>query len=116
MDGLSYTGSWLELQATPILYHRFSVEGDIANYTFKLGDTELTPIWMGDNTYAIAVSEIYIQDLAFNYAVSVSDGESSCTLTYNALNYMKLAYADATLKDLIASLFLYYTEANAYIN
>ena len=88
VDGLTYTGSWVELRSTLVLYHSFTVSGDIADYTFKLGDKVLEPIWLGGNNYAVAVTEVYAQNMATEYAVTVN---GTYTLTYNALNYLKLA-------------------------
>ncbi len=113
VEGLTYTGSWVELRSTLVLYHSFTVSGDIADYTFSFGDKTLEPIWLGENSYAIAVTEVYAQDMATEYAVTVN---GTYTLTYNALNYLKLAYSDASLKNLVSSLYLYYAEAYDYFN
>ena len=116
IDGLNYTGSWLELRSTLVLYHSFEVTGNIADYTFKCGDVELTPIWMGGNSYAVAVTEVYAQNIATEDTLTVTDGDATYTLTYNAMNYIKLAYNDATLNDLVSALYLYYAEAYDYFN
>ena len=68
---------------------------------------------MGGNSYAVAVTEVYAQNMATEYSVTVND---AYTLTYNAMNYIKLAYNDASLNDLVSALYLYYAEAYDYFN
>lgn len=116
VTGLEYSGSWLELRSTPVLYHQFSVTGDISEYTFKLGDTVLSPVQISGSLYAVPVKAVYAQNMDVAYAVTVTKGAEEYTLKYNAMNYLKLAYVDPALNSLASSLYLFHKEASAYFN
>ena len=116
VTGLAYSGSWLELRSAPVLYHQFKVTGDVSEYTFKCGDTLIEPVQISGNVYAIAVKAVFAQNMDVVYTLTVTKGAEEYTLKYNAMNYLKLAYGEASLNPLVSGLYLFHKEASAYFN
>lgn len=91
---------------------------DINNYTFKCGNTVLTPEKSGDY-YFIYLRNIAPQNLDEMYTFSVSDGENTTTLEYGAFSYMKNILDnsqnyDKKIVNLMNAMYYYNQAANAY--
>lgn len=116
-EGLNYLNTTLSLESTTSINHIFTVsEGHfISEYTFMLGDTELTPIKRGKKYY-IVIDDICSYDLDTPYTVSVGDFQ----ITYSVFSYgYKALISDAAsdeLKNVMRALYNYNGSANTYFH
>jgi hypothetical protein len=117
--GVSYEGLSLVLESETVLRFYFTVdEGEIGDYTFKIGTKKVTPVESGGKWY-VEVTNIAAKDLDKVYTVTVSSGSgkivtvkaSALSYAYNVLNAED---APAKLVDLVKGLYLYNQAANAY--
>lgn len=124
--GVKYYGTSLLLNSETTIRHYFTfTEGEDIDeirdkYEFKLADgTILTPVMRGGMIY-IDIKDINAADLDVKYEVTVTNTESSETITfsYSALSYAKyvLDYtlAGTNLVNVIKAMYFYNEAANAY--
>ena len=117
--GLTYEGLTLVLESETVLRFYFTVdEGEIGDYTFKLGTKKVTPVEAGGKWY-VEVANIAAKNLDKVYTVTVSNASGKIvTVKASALSYaynvLSAEDADATLVDLVKGLYLYNKAADAY--
>ncbi len=117
--GVSYYGTSLLLQSETVMRIYFTLdEGEIGDYTFKLGSKKVTPV-QSDGKWYVEIANISAKDLDKTYTLTVSSAEGKIvTVKASALSY---AYTvlnggsdEASLIDLVKGLYLYNQAANAY--
>lgn len=117
--GVSYYGTSLLLQSETVMRIYFTLdEGEIGDYTFKLGSKKVTPV-QSDGKWYVEIANISAKDLDKTYTLTVSSAEGKIvTVKASALSY---AYTvlnggsnEATLIELVKGLYLYNQAANAY--
>lgn len=120
VSGVAVKGATLQIGAYTTIRLKFQLaEGaDIDHYTFKCGDTVLTPEKSGD-FYYVYLRNIRPQDLDKMYSFTVSDGTNTTTFTYSAFTYMKNVLDNAesydqTLVNLINAMYDYHQAADKY--
>ncbi|WP_295092600.1 GLUG motif-containing protein, partial [uncultured Ruminococcus sp.] len=120
VSGISVKGATLQIGAytTIRLKYQLAEGADIQNYTFKCGDTVLTPEKSGE-FYYVYLRNIRPQDLDEMHNFTVSDGTNTTTFTYSAFTYMKHVLDNAesydqTLVNLINAMYDYHQAAEAY--
>ena len=121
VPGISVKGATLQIGAYTTIRLKFQLaEGaDIQNYTFKCGETVLTPEKSGE-FYYVYLRNIRPQDLDEMYSFTASDGTSTTTFTYSAFTYMKNVLDNAesydqTLVNLVNAMYEYHQAAEAYL-
>ena len=119
-SGLTYLGSSLVLRSETAIRHYFSLdEGEIGDYSFKVGGKELTPV-QGDQGWYVEIPDIYARYLDKTYVLTASGAEGKIfTLRYSALSYAKNVLEkneDPTLMDLARAVFRYSQAADAYFD
>ena len=117
--GVSYYASSLLLQSETTLRFYFTLdEGEIGDYTFKLGSKKVTPVQNGEY-WTIDVPNVTAKNLSKSYTITVSSSEGKVlTVKASGLSY---AYSvlnggsdEQTLIDLVKGLYLYNKDAVAY--
>ena len=92
-------------------------EGEIGNYTFKLGNKAVTPVETADG-WMIEIANISAKDLDKVYTVTVSSSAGTIvTVKYCGLSYVYKVLdtsSDAKLIDLAKGIYLYNQAADAY--
>ncbi|MBQ5415323.1 MAG: hypothetical protein IIU22_04000, partial [Firmicutes bacterium] len=117
--GVSYYASSLLLQSETTLRFYFTLEeGEIGDYTFKLGSKEVTPVQNGEY-WTIDVPNVTAKNLSKSYTVTVSSAEGNVlTVKASGLSYAYSALSggsnEQTLIDLVKGLYLYNKDAVAY--
>ncbi len=121
VSGVTLTAATLQIGAYTTIRLKYQLEdgADIQDYTFKCGDTVLTPEKSGD-FYYIYLRNIRPQDLDEMYSVTVSDGTNTTTFAYSAFTYMKNVLDNAesydqTLVNVINAMYDYHQTAEAYL-
>ena len=114
LDGVSLYGMSLLFQSKTAVRFYFVVDGNVADYTFKVKETEYTPV-KKDDLYYVEVGNINPQDLGSEMTVTVND---ALTVSYNPLTYIVRKYnsdsTSAALKNLVQALYGYHLEALEY--
>jgi len=114
LDGVSLYGMSLLFQSKTAVRFYFVVDGNVADYTFKVKETEYTPV-KKDDLYYVEVGNINPQDLGSEITVTVND---ALTVSYNPLTYIVRKYNSNTsptaLKNLVQALYGYHLEALEY--
>ena len=117
--GVSYKGTSLLLKSETVIRIYFTLdEGEIGDYTFKLGTKKVTPAESDDGWY-IEVPNISAKDLDKVYTVNVSSAAGKIvTVKTSALSYVyKVLSTEGTSKtlvDLVKGIYLYAQAANVY--
>ena len=117
VSGISYKGSSLNLVSETEIRHYFTLTGSkkIKDYTFTVNGKGVTPS-QNENGYYVTVPGISAANLADRYTVTVTDGSSTFTLKYGAMDYCKLTHtksSDNKLQNVTKALYLYYKAAEA---
>ncbi len=118
--GVSYYGTSLLLQSETVMRIYFTLdEGEISDYTFKLGSKKVTPV-QSDGKWYVEIANISAKDLDKTYTLTVSSAEGKIvTVKASALSYVYTVLNggsnEATLIDLVKGLYLYNQAANEYI-
>ena len=119
--GVTYKGGSLVLKSTTAIRLYFTLdEGEIGNYTFKLGKKAVTPVETADG-WMIEIANISAKDLDKFYTVTVSSSAGTIvTVKYCGLSYVYTVLNggsdDAKLIDLAKSIYLYNQAADAYFS
>ena len=115
LAGIGLYGMSLIFRNKTAVRFYFTVSGDIADYTFKVGETAYAPVEK-DGKYYVEIGEINPQDLDKNITVSINNG--AMTVTYSPLNYIVRKYnnadSSAELKALVQAMYGYHLEALEY--
>ena len=117
--GVSYYGTSLLLQSETVMRIYFTLdEGEISDYTFKLGSKKVTPV-QSDGKWYVEIANISAKDLDKTYTLTVSSAEGKIvTIKASALSYVYAVLNggsnEATLIDLVKGLYLYNQAANEY--
>ena len=116
--GVTYKGGSLVLKSTTAIRLYFTLgEGEIGNYTFKLGNKAVTPVETADG-WMIEIANISAKDLDKVYTVTVSSSAGTIvTVKYCGLSYVYTVLetsSDAKLIDLAKGIYLYNQAADAY--
>ena len=94
-------------------------EGEIGDYTFKVGKKVVTPVET-ENGWMIEIANISAKDLDKFYTVTVSSSEGKIvTVKYCGLSYVYKVLdtsSDAKLIDLAKGIYLYNRAADAYFS
>ena len=120
-EGLSIQSTSLMLvsQTTIRFYFKLESGHNISDYTFRCGNTELTPTQKGSTSiYYVEVPPIAAKKLNDQQTVTVTQNsnDSTYTVTYGPFNYIK-ANANSTtagLADLVTAIYWYQVKAAAY--
>ena len=114
LDGVSLYGMSLLFQSKTAVRFYFVVDGDVANYTFKVGG-EAWEVKNSEDLYYVEIGDINPQDLGNEITVTVNDALS---VSYNPLTYIVRKYnsdsSSAALKDLVQAMYGYHLEALEY--
>ena len=117
--GVSYYGTSLLLQSETVLRVYFTLdEGEIGDYSFKLGKKTLKPV-ESDGMWYVDVAKVSAKDLDKVYTLTVSGADGvivtvkTCALSY-AYGVLNGGSKSDTLIDLVKGLYLYNQAANAY--
>ena len=119
--GVTYKGGSLVLKSTTAIRLYFTLdEGEIGNYTFKLGKKAVTPVETADG-WMIEIANISAKDLDKFYTVTVSSSAGTIvTVKYCGLSYVYTVLNggsdDAKLIDLAKGIYLYNQAADAYFS
>jgi hypothetical protein len=118
--GVTYKGGSLVLKSTTAIRLYFTLdEGEIGNYTFKLGKKAVTPVETADG-WMIEIANISAKDLDKFYTVTVSSSAGTIvTVKYCGLSYVYTVLdtsSDAKLIDLAKGIYLYNQAADAYFS
>ena len=117
--GVSFAGGSLALKSATAIRLYFSLdEGEIGDYTFKLGTRKVTPTET-DLGWMVEIPNIAAKDLDKTYTVKVTRGAGTVlTVQYSALSYAYGVLGGGskaeTLIDLVKGIVLYNRAANAY--
>ena len=117
--GVSFAGGSLALKSATAIRLYFSLdEGEIGDYTFKLGTRKVTPTET-DLGWMVEIPNIAAKDLDKTYTVKVTRGaDTVLTVQYSALSYAYGVLGGGskaeTLIDLVKGIVLYNRAANAY--
>ena len=121
--GVSFSGGTLVLESTTTIKLYFKLEeGEIEDYTFKVGTKVKTPAEtaVGEETlWAIEIPNISAKDLDKTYTVKVtSEAGTVLTLKYSGLGYAYSVLSgnssEESLVNLVKGLVLYNKAADAY--
>ncbi len=108
--GISYMGSSLVLQSTITIRHYFTAEDPAAAAAYGLTEAD-TP-----GCYYAEVTNIAAQDLAETQTYTIG----GCTIKYSPMSYvysvLNSKHISANLRNLVQSLYLYYTASDSYLN
>lgn len=104
--GLTYVGSAVVLNATPLVRHYFTATGDIGNYTFKVNGSTVAVKQNGEG-YFVEVALDYAE-MATKHTLSVG----GFTLQYSGMSYLRAvlrnpAAYDTKLVNVLTALALY---------
>ena len=119
--GLTYKGGSLVLKSTTAIRLYFELnEGEIGDYTFKVGKKAVTPVETADG-WMIEIANISAKDLDKFYTVTVSSSAGTIvTVKYCGLSYVYTVLNggsdDAKLIDLAKGIYLYNQAADAYFS
>lgn len=110
--GIAHYATSLILEERTTIRHYFNVT-DGKTHTFKINGTTVTPTDTGEGIVYVDIEDVVAQNLDEAYTVIV-DGK--LTVTYRALNYVKLAigYNDVKMKNLVKALYNYWYNAEEY--
>lgn len=115
LDGVSLYGMSLLFQSKTAVRFYFVVDGDVANYTFKVGG-EACEVKNSEDLYYVEIGDINPQDLGNEITVTVNDALS---VSYNPLTYIVRKYnsdsSSAALKNLVQAMYGYYLESLDYL-
>lgn len=117
--GVTFKGPSLVLKTETALRLYFELaEGEIGDYTFKVGTKTKTPTETADG-WMIEIPNISAKDLDKVYTVKVTSGDGTVlTLKVSALSYvyntLNSETSDAKLVNLVKGVYLYNQAANAY--
>ena len=114
LDGVSLYGMSLLFQSKTAVRFYFVVDGDVANYTFKVGG-EAREVKNSEDLYYVEIGDINPQDLGNEITVTVNDALS---VSYNPLTYIVRKYnsdsSSAALKNLVQAMYGYHLAAKKY--
>ncbi len=92
------------LETKTTLRHYFTVEsGNIAGYTFKVGDTEVKPKLISGNTYCVDIENISAADLGTAYTFTITDGTTTQTITASVESYMNSVIVNKDNEKLVST-------------
>ena len=117
--GVSFNSASLSLQSETVLRIYLKLdEGEIGDYTFKLGTKVVQPYQSG-SYWIVEISNIAAKDLDRLYTVTVTSASGKVlTVKACALGYCYRVLASDrtsdTLKDTVRAIYLYNQAANAY--
>lgn len=111
VSGISFYGASLVFENRIAVRFYFSVSGDIADYSFSVGEA---PVYK-NGMYYVEVPDINPQDYAENITLTVND---ALTITYSPMQYISRMYGkteSAELKALVSELYQYHLTAVNYL-
>ncbi len=112
VEGFHIKSASLYLTSDLAVRFKFTVDGDISDYTFSQG----TPVLVTGNEYYIEIGDINPQDYANEISLTVND---SFTVTYSPMYYISSVYnkdtTDAALKTLMGAMYQYHMTALDYV-
>ena len=111
VSGISFYGASLVFETRIAVRFYFSVSGDIADYSFSIGEA---PVYK-NGMYYVEVPDINPQDYATNITLTVND---ALTVTYSPMQYISRMYGkteSAELRALVCELYQYHLTAVNYL-
>lgn len=111
VSGISFYGASLVFETRIAVRFYFSVSGDIADYSFSIGEA---PVYK-NGMYYVEVPDINPQDYATNITLKVND---ALTVTYSPMQYISRMYGkteSAELRALVGELYQYHLTAVDYL-
>lgn len=114
VDGISFYGATLLFRSKTAVRFYFTTDGNIAEYTFKLGDQILTA-GEKNGMYYVDVEDINPQDLDEMLTLTVFGDDQTMTVAYGPMNYMVRMNekGSESLKALLKAMYNYYLAAEA---
>lgn len=111
VSGISFYGASLVFETRIAVRFYFSVSGDIADYSFSIGEA---PVYK-NGMYYVEVPDINPQDYATNITLTVND---ALTVTYSPMQYISRMYGKTEseeLRALVSELYQYHLTALNYL-
>ena len=111
VSGISFYGASLVFETRIAVRFYFAVSGDIADYSFSIGEA---PVYK-NGMYYVEVPDINPQDYAESIALTVND---QMTVTYSPMQYISRMHGKterAELKTLVSELYQYHLTAVDYL-
>lgn len=111
VSGVTFYGATLLYRNKLAVRFYFSVGGNIADYTFKVGETVYEPV-LKDGKYYVEIGDINPQDWDTSVTVTVNDGLS---VSYSPMNYIVRMNQKGSdnLKALLKAMYNYHLAAKA---
>ena len=120
--GLEFYSSSLILEETTSIRHYFKVTGNTSGTPVATVNGEEALVDIANSTedlyLYVEVSDIAADELKTATVVTISDGTYTATITFSALDYVKLTYNDETnakLMNVSRALYKYSVAADAYL-
>lgn len=118
VEGISVYAVSMSHDSKIALRYYFQVDGDIAGYTFKVGEQEYPAVYK-EEMYFVEVGNIDPDalDESVTLEIVAADG-SNCSVTYGPMNYIVRQYhktENANLKAVLQQLYDYYLAAEAFV-
>ncbi len=89
VTGVTPTSFSCILETKTTLRHYFTIDsGSVADYTFKVDDTEVKPKLVSGNTYYVDIENISATDMDRMYDFTITNGEETLTITASVICYM----------------------------
>ena len=111
VSGVTFYGATLLYRNKLVVRFYFSVGGNIADYTFKVGETVYEPV-LKDGKYYVEIGDINPQDWDTSVTVTVNDALS---VSYSPMNYIVRMNQKGSdnLKALLKAMYNYHLAAKA---
>ncbi len=117
VSGISYQSTTAVLESNTALRHYFKLtDGAITDYTFKLGQTVLTPQQReSDGAYFIELADIPAKELGTSYTVTVTKGNEVFSISCSVYCYIKAVVAgNFTSAEVMTAAYQYCEAAKSY--
>ncbi len=116
VSGIKLYGASLIFESKTAVRFYFTASNDIAGYSFKVGEKELTAD-KNAGMYYVQVNDIAPQDLDQIVELTVTAGDETLTVSYSPLSYMvrKNVNGSENLKALLKAMYNYHLAAAAYL-
>lgn len=113
VTGVTFYGATLLYRNKLAVRFYFTVSGNIADYTFKVGETAYEPV-LKDGKYYVEIGDINPQDWDKSVTVVVNDALS---VSYSPMNYIVRMNqkGNDTLKALLKAMYNYHLAAKAVV-
>lgn len=119
VDGISFYGASLMFRGKIAVRYYFSAPNGVEGYTFSVGENTYDPVAKSGSLYYVEVPGISPDAYNEDIVMTVSDENSSLSVTYSPMHYIVRMYnaesSSAALKALLQSMCGYHEAAVAYV-